>query len=351
MTPDASAFSISAAALQGLADAESSASDDDVVRLGMIRNPNSQRNRARGTENVPQVDGIELIEITPRSADDLQEVVAAMSARDVRHLVIDGGDGTLREVMSALLPVYGTNLPTITLLAGGNANLTASDVGTPGHGAAALVSLMTSLATRRGGQRVRRRPIEVRWPDDSHAPVLGFYVGAAGFYRGWKLAVGTVRDRGFFHGAGVSMALAAAAWKALRGGSKNEWQAGMPMDVAIDHEPEAEGARFLFMATSLHHLYGTIWPFFDHGDRTLRWLDIDAAPPRFALALPALLRGKPTEWMRRSGAYRSGGADHIELRLESPLVIDGEAFTPGAYGVVELCSGPEIEFYTPDAAA
>lgn len=322
-----------------------------AVRIGLIRNRNSQRNRQRGDDvALPEVDGVELTMIEPRSIDDLPEVVRALHAQGIRHLAIDGGDGTLREVMSALPPIYGTALPTLTLLAGGNANLTSTDVGTPGHGPEALRALMHALRKPDGGQRIRRRPVEVRWPDGSRAPVLGFFVGAAGFYRGWKIAVGSVRDRGFLHGAGVAVALAAAAWQTLTGSSKNEWQAGQPMDVEIDGEAMPEGARFLFLATSLHHLFGTLWPFFDHGERTLRWLDVAAPPPRFARALPALLRGQPKPWMRDSGAYRSGGADCIALRLESPLVIDGEAFMPGPYGLVELHSGPEIEFYSPRVA-
>ncbi len=320
------------------------------IRLGVIRNPNSQRNRLlKPAAAAPLPFGAEVIETEPGSIDHLPEVLADFARRGIAHIVVDGGDGTLREVMTALMPAYGQNLPTVTLFSSGNANLTSADVGSAGHGPAAMSALLQSLATPGAGRRVRRRPIEVRWPDGSHAPVLGFFVGAAGFYRGWKLAVGGVRDRGYLHGAGVSIALAAAAWQTLTGGRKNEWQVGMPMDVSIDKGPAAEGHRFLFMTTSLHRLFGNLWPFFDHGQQTLRWLDIDAHPPRFARALPALLRGKPKPWMRDSGAYRSGGADHIELRLESPLVIDGEAFTPGAYGIVELCSGPEIEFYTPTA--
>lgn len=350
MIPDAAPFDaldLPADALPAEAAAHPTAGQP-VLRLGLIRNRNSQRNRERAeAEALPQVEGIELTAIEPRSIDDLPEVVRALHAQGVRHLVVDGGDGTLREVMSALPPIYGTALPTLTLLAGGNANLTSSDVGTPGHGADALRALMHALREPDGGQRMRRRPVEVRWPDGSRAPVLGFFVGAAGFYRGWKIAVGSVRDRGFLHGAGVAVALAAAAWQALTGSSRNEWQAGQPMDVEIDGEANPEGARFLFLATSLHHLFGPLWPFFDHGEHTLRWLDVAAPPPRFALALPALLRGQPKPWMRASGAYRSGGAERIALRLESPLVIDGEAFTPGPYGVVELHSGPEIEFYTP----
>lgn len=325
---------------------------DRPLCVGLIRNPNSQRNRDRDGGGRGAVgNDIEVIEIEPRSSDDISEVVAEMYANGVSHLVVDGGDGTLRDVMTALPAAYGTRLPTLTVFAGGNANLAAADVGSGGHGPDALPALLRSLGTAGAGRRQRRRPIMVRWPDDSRQPVLGFFIGASGFYRAWKLALGPIRQRGLLHGAGIAGTLIASAWKTLARGRDNEWQAGMPMDVAIDTVTGPEGARFVFLATSLHQLFGNLWPFFDHGEKTLRWLDIDAPPPRFARALPALLRGRPKPWMRASGAYRSGGADHIELRLETPLVIDGEAYTPGAYGIVELMAGPEIEFYTPFASS
>lgn len=322
------------------------------LRVGLIRNPYSQRNRALTPPAAPLVapDGIELIQIEPGSKQELPEIVAAMQRHGVTHLVIDGGDGTLRDVMSALPPAYGDALPTLSICAGGNANLTSADVGAAGHGPEALKALLASLAVPGAGQRTRRRPIEVRWPDGSHAPVLGFFVGTAGFYRGWKLAVGPIRDRGFLHSAGITVAVASAAWQTLFGGKANEWRAGRPMDVRIDAQPVREGQRFVFLATTLHRLVGSLWPFYDYGECSIRWLDVDAPPPRFASAIPALLRGRPTAWMRASGAYRGGGAERIELRIETPLVVDGEAFTPGAYGIVELHAGPELEFYAPGPA-
>ncbi len=320
---------------------------DVVTRLGVIRNPTSQRNRRRVAIKHPRHSAVELVEIEPRSKDDLPEVVEEMSQRDIRHLVVDGGDGTLRDVMTALPAAYGHALPTLTLFAGGNANLASADVGTAGHGAAAMAALLASLAQPDGGKRIRRAPIQVRWPDDSHRPVLGFFIGAAGFYHGWKLARGSVHQRGLLHGPAVAATIAAAAFKSLAGSSRNQWQSGTAMDVDVDEMPNPEGNRFLFIATSLHRLYGSLWPFFDHDERSIRWLDIAAPPPGFARALPSLLRGRPRPWLRESGAYRSGGASQLRLRLETPIVIDGEVHTPGAYGIVELHSGPEIEFYTP----
>ncbi len=317
------------------------------MRVGLIRNPNSQRNRRVGDRlsEVVVPNGVALLRLDPRSADDIPGVVAEYAGRGLSHLIVDGGDGTLRDVMTALPAAFPERLPTLMLMAGGNANLATHDVGGGDHGPAALQRLLDTLAAG-GGEIRRRQPIETRWPDGSRPPVLGFFIGAAAFYRGWRLALGAVHDKGFLHGPALFVTMASALWQTLAGGRGNEWQAGVSMGIGVDGSAVEDRQRFLFLTTSLHRLFGGLWPFYDHGEAPLRWLDIDAPPPRFTRSLPGLLRGQPSRWMRESPAYRSGGAQQMALRLEAPLVIDGEAYTPGAYGEVELRAGPALDFFS-----
>lgn len=317
------------------------------MRVGLIRNPNSQRNRRAGDRlsEVVVPNGVALLRLDPRSADDIPGVVAEYAGRGLSHLIVDGGDGTLRDVMTALPAAFPERLPTLMLMAGGNANLATHDVGGGDHGPAALQRLLDTLAAG-GGEIRRRQPIETRWPDGSRPPVLGFFIGAAAFYRGWRLALGAVHDKGFLHGPALFVTMASALWQTLAGGRGNEWQAGVSMGIGVDGSAVEDRQRFLFLTTSLHRLFGGLWPFYDHGEAPLRWLDIDAPPPRFTRSLPGLLRGQPSRWMRESPAYRSGGAQQMALRLEAPLVIDGEAYTPGAYGEVELRAGPALDFFS-----
>lgn len=323
-----------------------------MIRVGLIRNPNSQRNRRLGDRlgEVVVPKSVELLRIDAGSVDDVPAVVREYGARGVTHLVVDGGDGTLREAMSALPAAFGPQLPTLMLVAGGNANLATSDVGGAGHGPEALQKLLDSLASGAEGVVNHRQPIELRWPDGARPPVLGFFVGAAAFYKGWKLALGSVHEKGFLHGPAVAVTMAGALWQTMAGGPRSDWQAGTMMGIGVDGVSEREGRRFLFLATSLHRLYNGLWPFYSHGDAPLRWLDIDAPPPRFMRSLPGLLRGRPSDWMRNSGSYRSGGAQSLALRLEAPLVVDGEAYLPGPYGGIELHAGPRIAFYSPSPA-
>jgi len=320
------------------------------IRLGVIRNPVSSRNRRepRGYGaplSVPA--NVELLIAEPATHETLDQVLQGFAQCGVNHLVIDGGDGTVRDVMTLLPAYYPNRLPRISIIPGGNANLAAADVGSHLHGRKALSALLTSLAVPGGGRIERRTMLATHRPDGSQPPIYSFFAGAAALRRGWELATGSVLDRGLMHGPAVAVTMLGAVWQTLFGGHGNAWQAGTPMAIRVDDGDWQDGSRFIFLATGLTRLY-RFWPFFDHGDAPLRWLDIDAHPPKLARALPSLVSGNPKPWIRDSGAYRSGGArQRIVLKMAEPLIVDGEAQHPDRDGLLELRPGPEIECYLP----
>lgn len=318
-----------------------------VIRAGVIRNPKSQRNRAGPLKDrdVPPEVKIAL----PFTTEALADTVRDFAAQGIRHLMVDGGDGTLRDVLSALPAAYGDDWPTIALCASGNTNLAVADVGGFKRGERAVLHWYESLSGVHPTRISERRPIEVRWPDGSHAPVFGFFVGCANYARAVAMATGGLREKGFFHGWAVSATIAGAAWQVLAGGKNNDWQRGSAVTVAIDDAAPVGTPRFVLLATSLDKLLMGLWPFWSARDAkgALHWLDIDAPAPRFGRVLPMLLRGKPTPWALASGAYRSGRAARITLTMAEPLIIDGEPFAPDAQGQLRLQAGPLVRFYAP----
>ncbi len=314
---------------------------------GVIRNPRSQRNRARPLQEKPLPAGVTLaMPFTPAA---LAETLQEFAAQGIRHLMIDGGDGTLRDVLGALPAAYGEHWPTIALCASGNTNLAAGDVGSFARGPDAIARWHDCLSGRSPARVTLRRPIEVRWPDGSREPVFGFFVGCANYARGVQMATGAVREKGFFHGWAVSATIAGAAWRVLAGGKDNDWQRGSPLTLAIDDAAAFSAPRFVLLVTSLERLLLGLWPFWSAAEAAgpLRWLDILAPAPRFGRALPALLRGRPRPWMLAGGAYRSGRAAELRLTLSEPLIIDGEPFAPDACGQLLLQAGPMVQFHAP----
>ena len=318
-----------------------------MIAVGVIRNPRSQRNRkAAHSPSLPA--GMQLAE--PATPAALAETLRQFAAQGIAHLMIDGGDGTLRDVLGLLPQAYGEVWPTLSLCASGNTNLAAANVGAFRHGPQALAQLRATLDGLAPERLSQCRVMEVRWPDGSRPPVFGFFVGCAGYTRGVQMATGALRERGWFHGWAVAGTLVAAAWQVITGAADSDWQRGSPMTLAVDEGAAEAAPRFVFLATSLDRLMLGLWPFWSKAGAhpaPLHWLDIRAPAPRFGRALPSLLRGRPSPWIRANSAYHSGTATSLRLTLAEPLIIDGEPYGADAQGQIELCAGPLLRFHAP----
>ena len=99
-----------------------------MSRLGVISNPVSDGNRGH-----PAIAGFaashpELIFAAPPAVAALPDVLADFARRGVDVLGVDGGDGTLRDVLTALPRGYDANWPAIAMLPSGKTKLVAFGV-------------------------------------------------------------------------------------------------------------------------------------------------------------------------------------------------------------------------------
>jgi diacylglycerol kinase family enzyme len=302
-------------------------------RIGLIINPRSHANKA----DPIQMDAVlarhpEISRASPTNAAALHDALRTFASDKIEILVISGGDGTVRDVLSALATSDFSSLPEIAILSAGNTNLAGRVLGSPGHGARALEKLIgaiTNNLTRR-----RTCPIlQVSWiGEPARPPVCGFLFGAAAFTEAKRIAAESVERRGIHQGLAVALAFLATAAKALFGRSRR-LSDGTRMEVRIDGGSPDDARRFLMLATTLDSLMLGLWPFWGHGRGAIRWLNIDAPPLRLSAALWAVLLRRPREWMAESG-YRSGRADSVRIRMEQPFILDGEAFDAGSDGIL-----------------
>ena len=310
-------------------------------RIGLITNPRSRALREGRFALAEAADG--LPRAAPSTPAELRAALADFAGQGVDLLAVQGGDGTLREVLSALPQAFGERPPAIALLATGKTNLAARVVGSPGPGEGGLAALRRAAAS--GTLRQRQLPVlEVARPGLDEAPMRGLLFGAGAF-----TAAKTMADEGL-HGRGIHDRLAvflALAGTVLRSIIQREHalRAGAPMAVSVDGRPAPEGRRFLVLATPLDRLMLGLWPFSDEGAGPLHWLDVAAPPRRLAAALWAARRGRPRPWMPAAG-YASGRAGRLALHLDTPFVLDGEVFEPGPKGLV-LTAPATVTFAIP----
>ncbi len=302
-------------------------------RIGIVGNPRSHSYRAVGQDSA-------LIRVAePATRTALCQTLRDFAANGVDLLVVQGGDGTLRDVLSALPDAYGDTPPEIAILATGNTNLAARVFGrvTPGPRGLASLAAAAQYGTLR---RETCNTIRVEWPDEpERRPLRGLFFGAGLYADGKALADERIHASGVHNGAAVALAVLSALSGALLR-RRGTLRRGTERVFAPDDAQPKSGRGFVILATTLDRLMLGFWPFGrrvvpdgKRKGRTIRWLDIDA-PARglFRILLGMVFRqGAGTT---RRGERRTGLSGRIALRLGGPFVLDGEFFEPGAGGVV-----------------
>lgn len=310
-------------------------------KIGVVRNPRSHRNRGSAAPDPVDPD---LLIAAPIGREELAGTLARFAELGVELLVIDGGDGTMREVMSVGAAVFAENWPKLLVLPKGKTNALAIDLGMPGKW-----SLAEALRALPGARTIVRRPIRIDRQDAPGRQVLGFIMGTGAFTR--AIGIGQVAHRfGAFQGLAVAAASLFAVLQALIGVGDSPWRAvsgmrfrigGDAHDVPHSRHGSAE-RRYGSGLSTLHKFPLGMKPFADVAGG-IRYLVVDAPLRRVVALLPAILMGFDRAFLPELGVHR-GGADEMTLDLDGRFILDGEAFPPGSY---RLCLGPELRFLVP----
>ena len=305
-----------------------------MSRAALVRNPVSTRNlRGAPVQEVPA--GLMVIEAEILA--DLSGKLEAARDAGVDTILIDGGDGTVREVLSRLPQLWGSRLPRIALLPHGNTNLIAREVG--GVAPNRLSELLARLD--QGPELKECRRALLRLDRSGLEPMRGFILGWGAYAEGTRIAREEITARGTGQ---VARAAIRTLGRGLIGVERRRLRVGVKATLHVDGAPRERGPRLLGLATTLQgKLVAGFDPFWGNGPGPLRWLDVRAPGHRLALAAPFLAYGRPLAWMTRSG-YASGRARRLELTLKTAFVMDGELFDPPPDGALTLSAGEEVCF-------
>ena len=310
-----------------------------MTGVALVRNPNSTRNlRSASGAPDPVPAAVRLIDC--RTFDELSGGLAAAHSAGAEVILIDGGDGTVREVLSRLPEIWGATLPRVGILPRGNTNLIAREVGAldPPD---AVAEVLRRLDTGPPLTLRRRALLRLDYPAGEHPTLRGFILGWGAYAAGTRIAREEIAARG---PGQVTLAVLSTLRRALIGAERRALRRGVATGLSIDGAPMTGAARLIGLATTLQRsLVAGMNPFWGEGPGPIRWLDVPAPGHRLALAAPFLALGRPRRWMTRAG-YASGRAARIELSLDTPFVMDGETFPPGRSGPMTLTASEEIAF-------
>ncbi|MFC3579582.1 diacylglycerol/lipid kinase family protein [Sphingomonas hylomeconis] len=305
---------------------------DGDVRIGIIHNARARLNVLRPLP--AGIDGCE--HAMPGSHAELDRALETFAANGVNALVIDGGDGTIRDVMSAALRHFTGVFPRVAVIPSGKTNALAVDLGLPLNWTVGEAV----EAIRLGGIK-ERAPLEVWRPGDTETGLRGFIFGAGAFVRATGLAQTTHRF-GAFNGLAVGLSIFGAVAQTVFGGRDNSWRQGERMRIAPLGEGAIDAAQYLLLGSTLTRMPLRIKPF-GRSRGGLKLLRIDAQPRHILSALPALLSGRDEPFLAQNGYHRLD-AEQVELTLAGDFILDGETF-PG--GTMTLRQGMPMRFVVP----
>lgn len=157
--------------------------------IAVVSNPRSGKNRRNPqlVDRLTYVLGDSGVVAQPRDLDHLEDTVREFRERDIDIVCVNGGDGTLHKVLSALVVVYGdgatgddlrtVRLPCVAILKGGTLNTMARNIGQKTGGDAMLGRIVSAWHGRQPLRTVERTATVV---NNTHA---GFLFGTGVLYR------------------------------------------------------------------------------------------------------------------------------------------------------------------------
>lgn len=312
------------------------------ARIGVVYNPRSHRNKGRDLDEAARPG---VVVAQPKEREDLPQHMADFAARGVEYVIINGGDGTVRDVLTAALPAFGDKLPAFAVLPKGKTNALNVDLGAPSGW-----SLGEAIDAFESGKRITRRPLEIKPVEGEEHGLIGFILGAGAITVGID-AGQDAHKMGAFDSLAVG---ATAVWgvvQALFGSDSNVWRRGVPMRILLgDAREELPHAgvgdparRELLLASTLERFPAGLKPFGPLREG-LKLVVFDHPRRRVIVALPyAIFAGHTPAWMKQLG-FRQLVGESFVLDIDDKFILDGEAFPKGRYRVAP---GPALDFIVP----
>ncbi len=314
----------------------------EAPTVGVIYNPRSHRNKGQDFDCGISPD---VYIVQPGDRNQLPQALSSLAKRGIDLLVINGGDGTVRDVLTCGQSIFGDDWPPIAVLPKGKTNALTVDLEVPLDW-----TLQGTIDALDNGGRIKRRPMALTALTGPKARVLGFIMGAGAFARATTQTGQSAHRLGAFDSVVVAVATAWVILQSLLGSRNNVWRRGAEMELRLgpngalmEHSGHGDPKRRqLLFASTLERLPAGLKPF---GKLTkgLRLVALDQITRRTAALLPILTRGWTPKNLRERGIHQVS-APSFTLDIDGQVILDGEAFPAGKYRIEQ---SQELEFVTP----
>ncbi len=250
---------------------------------------------------------------------DLPLLLRKAADDNIKHVLIEGGDGTVRTVMTALLNSYQDDqpLPAVSILPSGTTNQIARNLG--------LKKFSDMKAINKGQFKSIEMPlVKIRFkgqPESVSNPLYGFLFSTGALPHVSRFAQDKLNSKG----VGGGTAVVGAVLKAVTGNKDTLMPpAKHKMRGRIDERMivKEKGVALGTVMTTLPTLMLGLDPFWGTEDAPLRMTWAKADSQKLGRTVAGLWMGRKQD--RAGDGFYSHNIERLSLRTKAPATLDGD---------------------------
>ena len=297
-------------------------------RLGVLSNPLSGGNKkGMGPVYEALADQPHTHHLEIRNLSDASSALAELAQREVEVVAVNGGDGTIQAVLTALFHFKPfANLPLLAILRAGTDSAIARDVGIRGSRDQGLRKLLKWSLTGEAKCVLLSRSIMRVETSFTDQPYYGMIFGAAGIYQGIQFCHQNIYSMGLRGELAPTLTMARFLFGVIRG--RSEYLTPVPLEISLDKIPLPSQDYLMVLVCTLERLYLGLHPYWGPELGHLHFTAIRSRPKHLLRALPSLARGRRGRYVRSQNGYFSHNVDEVRLKLNSGFTLDGELYAP-----------------------
>jgi hypothetical protein len=288
----------------------------------------------------------------PGSGSDIGPALGRLDAQGVDVLAVNGGDGTLQNVLTLLLGDDSPfeRLPILLPLRSGRTNMGALDIGSDRSPTRSLRRALGATRDNSVADRLVRRSVLRIDLGPEDGTQYGLFCGIGMIYRAieWTHRLFPYgRSQGVF---GSGIVTGSLVIRHLLGrtddGETAEILAPDIVKIRLDGEAVAAQEFRLLIVSTMDRLFLRMRPFWGAQEAPVRLTALEPKATRKFRRIVRVLRGYPPFRVgnpNREG-YLSRNVDVAELEMDCGLTIDGEMYGPKPGRVVRIAGDDRIRF-------
>ena len=317
-----------------------------VATIGLVSNTLSRGNR-RALPALPASDvkGVAILHKPIEGRTGLDKAINDFAQAGVEVIAINGGDGTVSAVLTALLTHGGFDRPpALALLRGGTLNMCADDVGLSGRPRDALERLVAAVSGGGRAAATEERHVIRLTHSNEDEPIYGMFFATSALYRATEFCYEKLQARGINPSLAMALTLIyLLGRRTWRGGRDDPVLHPDRLKVHIDGgEAEAEDLQ-LALATTLDRLSLGWRPYWGKGAGGVRYTALRYPPRQLIRYAYRVLYGPPDRQLPQ-GTFISRNADSVVIEPASPFSLDGELYRPDPALPLTLRDGGRVRF-------